>query len=104
MSVEKFMNFMKNVNGGQPLHREDLGDEASSEQSVMGGMSGASLQLAPQLQKSLTRDIKPTAAPRAAPPSMGMGMGGGGGGGGGMFTRGGGSSTPPSNRNPRDDD
>lgn len=100
MSVERFMGFMKEVNGGQPAHREDLGDEASSEKSVMGGMSGASLRLAPQLQKQLTRDIKPTAAPKAAPPSMGMGMGGGGGG----MIRGGGGSRPPSAPPKRRDD
>lgn len=100
MSTAQFLKFMKEVQGGQPLHREDLGDEDSAERSVLGGMSTATIQLAPQLQQQLTRDIAPKAAPKAAPPSMGMGMGGGG---GGMVRGSGGSSMPPSKRPPRDD-
>lgn len=87
MSVEKFLNFMRAVTAGQPLHRDDLGDEDSSKSSVLGGMSVATLQLAPQLQQQRTREAAPRVAPRAAPPSMGMG---GGGGGGGRVVRGGG--------------
>lgn len=105
MSVDKFLQFMRNASGGQPLHRDDLGDEDSSKSSILGGMSSASVQLAPQLQQQRTREAAPRAAPRAAPPSPG-GMGGGmsGAGGGGAIRSGGHTGGTATGRPRRDDD
>ncbi len=80
-SVSMFERFLKDCSTGQPLHRDDLGDESVSG-SVVGGVNRAVLQFAPQLarQKTLeaTHDLK-MAGP--APSGPGMGLGGRGGGG-----------------------
>lgn len=77
-SVTAFENFMRRCQSGQPVHRDDLGDEASTA-SVLGGISTAVLQFAPNLarQRQLER-APPTPAPVNAP-SLGLGGRGGGG-------------------------
>jgi hypothetical protein len=81
MSVERFVRFMRDVNAGQSLHREDLGDEKSSVEGVLGGMSAASLRLAPQLQQQMgNAPIKKAEHTFAPPTPMAPGaksMGGG---------------------------
>ncbi|MCB9989991.1 MAG: hypothetical protein H6867_01265 [Rhodospirillales bacterium] len=78
-SVVAFERFLKACVTGQPLHRDDLGNEDDSG-SVMGGMNRAVLQFAPHLarQRTLeaTHDLN-----MSGPAAPGMGMGGGGGGG-----------------------
>lgn len=79
-SVLDFERFMKTCAAGQPVHRDDLGDETSAE-SVMSGVNPAVLQFAPHLTQQRTMEAAPKVAPRGpAGPAMG-GMGGGGGGG-----------------------
>jgi len=83
-SVTAFERFLKACVTGQPLHRDDLGDEDESG-SVVGGMNRAVLQFAPHLARQRTleasHDLK---LHGPAPMAPGMGLGGGGG-----------SATPP---------
>ena len=89
-SVIAFENFLKSCVTGQPIHRDDLGDEDGTS-SVVGGVNRAVLQFAPHLarQRSLeaTHDLN-----MSGPSAPGMGLGGGGGGGGRI-------SNPQSGRN-----
>ncbi len=73
-SVLAFEYFLKNAITGQPLHREDLGDDSGS--SVMGRMSAAVLKFAPNLVRQRTMEIAPTLAPKGPNPP-GLGLGGG---------------------------
>lgn len=77
-SVMDFENFMKRCVAGQPVHRDDLGDEAAAE-SVMSGFNPAVLQFAPHLARQRTMEATPKMAPSGPGPSMGMGGGGGAG-------------------------
>ncbi len=80
-SVMDFENFMKRAVSGQPVHRNDLGDESAAD-SVMSGFNPAILQFAPHLSRQRTMEASPKMQPSGpAGPSMGMGGGGGGGGG-----------------------
>ena len=78
-SVTAFERFLKAAVAGQPIHRDDLGDEKVSG-SVVGGINRAVLDFAPHLarQRTLeaTHDLKLNGP---APSAPGMGMGGGGG-------------------------
>lgn len=76
-SVMAFEGFLKNVVTGQPLYRDDLGDEGSLD-GVMAGLNKAVLDFAPQLARQKSME----AAPVATPNVPGLGLGGGGGGGG----------------------
>ena len=78
-SVLQFEHFMKTAVTGQPVHRDDLGDENALD-GVMGGLSGAMVEFAPHLSRQKTMEAAPKAAPRMAGPGP-SGMGGGGGGG-----------------------
>lgn len=73
-SVLAFEYFLKSAVQGQPLHRDDLGDDSGT--SVMGGMSAAVLKFAPNLARQRTREITPTLAPKGPNPP-GLGLGGG---------------------------
>lgn len=84
-SVMDFENFMKRCNAGQPVHRDDLGDEAAAE-SVMAGFNPAVLQFAPHLARQRSMEASPKMAPSGPGPSMGMGGGGGGGSPGTSYT------------------
>lgn len=77
-SVTAFESFMKRCSAGQPVHRDDLGDEASAS-SVLGGITAAVLQFAPHLARQRQMEIAPTPTP-APSHAPGMGLGGGGGG------------------------
>ena len=78
-SVVSFEYFLNACVKGQPIHRDDLGDETSSG-SVMGGMSAAVMKFAPHLVRSRALEIAPMLAPKG-PNAPGLNMGGGGGGG-----------------------
>lgn len=74
-SVTAFERFVKGAVAGQPVHRDDLGNEASAD-SVMAGMNKAVLQFAPHLARQRTLEAQPNHVPSFAP---GLGMGGGSG-------------------------
>jgi hypothetical protein len=73
-----FGYFLKHCVAGQPVQREDLGDETSMG-CILGDSSPASLKFAPHLARAHQLEAKPTIAPVNAP---GMGLGGSSGGGG----------------------
>lgn len=80
-ALAAFENFLKRCTAGQPLHRDDLGDEGSAG-GVMGGMNPAVLQFSPQLarQRAMEAAQQIRAAPAIAPsaPTFGpKGMAGG---------------------------
>ncbi len=83
-SVMAFETFMKNCSSGQPVNRDDLGDEDSAN-SVMGGINPAVLQFAPHLARQRTMEAAPKQ--QLAPKGPAMGMGGGGGGGSNVVRR-----------------
>ncbi len=74
-----FNHFIKNCMTGQPIHRDDLDDEDSGG-CVLGDATPNALQFAPHLQRSLSMEMQPTAAP-SAPGFNAPGLGGAGGGG-----------------------
>lgn len=76
-SVSSFESFMRRCTSGQPVHRDDLGDERHAG-SILGSVSPAVLQFAPHLARQKTLEASPHLAP--APPAPGMGPGGAGGG------------------------
>lgn len=100
-SVSEFTYFMKECVTGQPLHRDDLGDESASG-SVVGGLNRAVLDLAPHLARQRTleaaHNFKPAGPAGPSVPGMNMGGGGNGMAGGGMLGRGGNNQNtlPPS--------
>lgn len=78
MGVGDVQTWLKNAVTGQPAHRDNLGDVASSG-GVLQGLSRATLQAAPLLAKqlvaeqSLVQKAQLQNAPRMAPPSLGPG-------------------------------
>lgn len=80
-SVLHFENFLKRCISGQPIHREDLGNEAAMN-SVISGINTSVLQFTPQLARQRTMEAAPKGpAPKGpAGPSGPGGMGGSGGG------------------------
>ncbi len=84
-SVTAFEHFLKTCVTGQPIHREDLGNEDVSG-SVVGGINRAVLEFSPQLSRQRTLEASHDLNMGGGPSAPGMNMGGGGGGG---------SSTPP---------
>ena len=96
-SVMAFERFLQGAAAGQPVHRDDLGDESSAD-SVMSGLNTAILKFAPHLARQRALEAAPKMAPQGpSGPSGPGGMGGGGGGGARM---------PPqqTRRQERDDD
>lgn len=77
-SVTGFERFLKSCVAGQPLHRDDLGDENVSG-SVVGGINRAVLQFAPHLARQRTLEASHDYKMSGPAPSV-PGMGGGGGG------------------------
>lgn len=105
-SVMAFESFLRRCASGQPLHRDDLGDEKSAG-GVMGGLNPAVLQFSPQLARQRAMEAAPKAAPQIAPSAPGFGpkgMGGGGMGGGGMSGGNRGTTIPPQRPPQRRDD
>lgn len=73
-SVLRFEHFMKSVISGQPLHRDNLGDEDSAS-GIASDISPAALELAPQLQRQRQLEAAPRATPQAGPSAPGLGGG-----------------------------
>lgn len=93
-----FEAFLKKCVAGQPLHRDDLGDEGSAG-GVMGGINPAVLQFSPQLARQRAIEAAHRAAPVAAPSAPGFGPKGMGGGGNNTIRR-----TPPPQQRPQVDE
>ena len=92
--LEAFNYFVKATVFGQPVHREDLGDE-SNMGCILGDAVPSALQFAPHLARRHQMEVAPKAAPNAPGPSA-PGLGGGGGGASiGRITRGSGNTIPP---------
>ncbi|MGH1403905.1 MAG: hypothetical protein ACRBDL_06645 [Alphaproteobacteria bacterium] len=81
-----FEYFVKRCVLGQPVHRDDAGDEDSSG-CILGETMPSSLEFAPHLARRHTMEVAPNAAPQMNAP--GMGMGGSSSSGGGGYYRGG---------------
>lgn len=75
-----FNYFVKQCVTGQPVHRDDLGNEEAMG-CVLGDASPASLEFAPHLARRHALEVSPKAAPQNAPrfggPGLGLGSGGG---------------------------
>ncbi len=71
-SVLDFERFLKACIAGQPIHRDDLGDEDSTG-SVIGGVNTALLKFAPNLARQRLMETAPHLAPRA--PGIGPAVG-----------------------------
>lgn len=69
-----FDNFIKRCVKGQPVHRDDLGDE-NAMGCILGDASPAMLQFAPHLAREHALEVRPTAAP-SAPGMNAPGLGG----------------------------
>ena len=82
--LQDFEYFIKNCTVGQPVHREDLGNEDSMH-CVLGDAVPASLEFAPHLARRHTLEAKPHMAPGNVP---GLGLGSSGSGGSGVIRRG----------------
>lgn len=73
--LEAFNAFIKRCSIGQPVHREDLGNE-DAQGCVLGDASPAALQFAPHLARQHAVEIRPEAAPNVPGFSV-PGLGGG---------------------------
>lgn len=71
-----FEHFVTSCKVGQPVYRDDLGDE-STMGCILGDASPASLEFAPHLARRHKMEVAPTLAPGNVP---GLGLGGSGGG------------------------
>lgn len=81
-----FSYFMKQCVIGQPVFRDDLGDEDTMG-CVLGSASPSSLEFAPHLARRHGLEVRPTAQPSINAPGMGLGgSGSGGSGGGGSYS------------------
>ena len=78
-SLAAFECFIKKCVLGQPVHRDDAGDEESSG-CILGEALPSSLEFAPHLARRHTMEVAPSAAPQIRGPGMGMGGSSGGGG------------------------
>lgn len=77
-----FDHFIRRCVNGQPLYREDLGDESAAG-CVLGDAIPSSLQFAPHLARRHAMEAAPKAMPRGpGPGGPGLGSSGGGTGGG----------------------
>lgn len=88
--LQAFGYFVKTCVFGQPVHRDDLGDEAAMG-CILGDAVPSSLQFAPQLARRASLEAAPTIAPQGP---AGPGLGGGGGGRAGQI-RASGHTLPP---------
>lgn len=95
--LQAFEIFVKSCAKGQPVYREDLGDEDAMG-CILGDAVPSALEFAPHLARRRTMEASPRAAPAPSGPSgpSGPGLGGSGSG----------SAAPPRNTTPpkrRDD-
>lgn len=98
-----FEVFIRNTINGQPVHRDNLGDE-DTVGCVLGDAMPSALQFAPHLAQQRSLEAAPKAQPTFTP-SGPAGPGLGSGGGGGTVRRGGNTQNPQNNnRKNRDDD
>ncbi|MFP4314138.1 MAG: hypothetical protein ACLFR0_07410 [Alphaproteobacteria bacterium] len=74
-----FQYFINACIAGQPVHREDLGDDDTMG-CVLGDSSPSSLEFAPHLARRHALETKPNVAPSINAPGMGLGGGSSGGG------------------------
>jgi len=82
-----FENFVRRCVTGQPVHREDLGDEDNMG-CVLGDASPSSLEFAPHLARRHSMERAPRAAPNVPGINVpGLGGSGGSQGGGGIIGR-----------------
>lgn len=72
--LEAFNAFIKRCSIGQPVHRDDLGDEEAGG-CVLGSASPAALQFAPHLARQHAVEVRPEAAP-SVPGFSAPGLGG----------------------------
>ena len=70
--LEAFNYFVKSTVFGQPVHRDDLGDEDAMG-CVLGDAVPSALQFAPHLARRHQMEIAPKAAPGVNAPGMGLG-------------------------------
>ena len=70
-----FDYFVKNCVQGQPVHRDDLGDEAAMG-CVLGDHGPAGLQFAPHLARRHGMEVAPKIAPAPSAPGLGLGSSG----------------------------
>lgn len=79
--LSEFQAFIKKAISGQPMHRDDVGDEGGVG-CILGDAVPSALQFAPHLAQRQTLEAAPKMQPSGpAPSAPGMGMGGGGSGG-----------------------
>ena len=71
-----FEHFVTNCVAGQPVHRDDLGNEDSMG-CILGDASPSALQFAPHLARRHALEIAPKLAPGAVPSGPGLGSSGG---------------------------
>jgi hypothetical protein len=67
--IQRAEHWLKTVVGGQPLNRDDLGEEDSSN-GTLRGISPTVLKLAPQLQQTMQQEL--INAPRFDGPQIGV--------------------------------
>lgn len=93
MSIAQAQHWLKSVTAGQPIHRDNLGEEDESS-GALRGISPSTLQLAPQLKRELSQELEMAPKPelKISAPSMGLGGNSGGGQSLGMQNR---SPKPP---------
>ncbi len=82
--LSAFGAFIRKCVAGQPVHRDDLGDEEAVG-CILGDAVPSSLEFAPHLARRLGMEAQPTAKPSGPMPSGPGGMGGGGSSGGTYF-------------------
>ena len=97
--LQAFEYFIKSCVAGQPVHREDLGDD-SSMGCVLGDAVPSSLQFAPHLARRHQMEAGPKAMPNLnlGPSAPGLGLGSSG---AASPPRGTGNTSPP--KRPKDD-
>ncbi len=75
-NIAQAEQWLKTVISGQPIHRDDLGEENESS-GTLRGVSPSVLQLAPQLQRELSNELatapKVDLGPRISTPGMSPG-------------------------------
>ena len=91
--LQAFEFFVKSCVAGQPVHRDDLGDEGAMG-CVLGDSVPSSLQFAPHLARRHQMEAGPKAMPslNLGPSAPGLGLGSSG---GAASPRGTGNTTPP---------
>lgn len=75
MSIIQAEHWLKTVVSGQPIHRDDLGEEDSSS-GALRGISPSVLKLAPQLQREMAMELSNAPRPTPTPSAPKMGPGG----------------------------